>query len=455
MPPRRAAVRFAFVAVSALASCTDAAAPNLPAPSIDQLTQNPTAKTVNGAVDGMFAILRANTTAAADGLGTLGREVARTGPDPRFASEWLIGPLVQGNLALDFGWVNDYAQVLTGVTILDVVPKVADYTAAQREGIRGVTKTFMAMAYVDQLRARDTFGIVLDVDPAGKQLGAFVSRDSGYARVIELLEEAKAHLNAGGSAFPFALPAGFADFNTPPAFVKFNRAIKARVEVYRQQWASALAALGESFIQTPSTGQAAALARGAFNSYLSPESNGLFEATPTNRVVVPAFLDSARKRPDGTLDLRASSKAARFSPALSLNGVTSDVKPTLYVSLQASVPVIRNEELILLRAEANIALGNAAAAIADLNYVRVNAGGLAPLPDNFAGDLVTELLYDRRYSLFFEYGHRWVDMRRYGRLTQLEKMLPTHHIFPIIPLTQVECLPRGNAPKGCVQVSGF
>ena len=35
----------------------------------------------------------------------------------------------------------------------------------------------------------------------------------------------------------------------------------------------------------------------------------------------------------------------------------------------APIPIIKNEELILLRAEANIGLGNRAAAIQDLNFM--------------------------------------------------------------------------------------
>jgi hypothetical protein len=171
-------------------------------------------------------------------------------------------------------------------------------------------------------------------------------------------------------------------------------------------------------------------------------------------VAVPSFLTDAQRRADGTPDLRASSKAQVTPTCLSQSGVTSCVKLTRYASVTADVPIIRNEELILLRAEANIALGDRAAALTDLNYVRVNAGGLAPLPSNHAGNLVDELLYNRRYSLFFEYGHRWVDMRRYGRLDQLEKLLPVHRVFPLLPFPQLECLARGNAPRGCASVSG-
>ena len=141
--------------------------------------------------------------------------------------------------------------------------------------------------------------------------------------------------------------------------------------------------------------------------------------------------------------------------SLSTQGVTSNVRITAYASNTAPVPIIKNEELILLRAEANLNLGNRQAALDDINFVRVNSGGLAPLPAGFSGDLVGELLYNRRYSLFDEYGHRWVDLRRYNRLAELQKALPTHRIFPLVPIPVDECNQRSPAPKGCVQVSGF
>jgi hypothetical protein len=171
-------------------------------------------------------------------------------------------------------------------------------------------------------------------------------------------------------------------------------------------------------------------------------------------VAHPSFLTEAQTQPGGAIDRRASSKAVT-GISLSTQGVSSNLRITAYASNVAGVPIIKNEELILLRAEVQLALGNRAAAIADLNFIRVNSGGLAPLAVDFAGDLVDEILYNRRYSLFYEYGHRWVDMRRYGRLTQLPKALPSHRIFSLVPLPLDECNQRNPQPKGCVQVSGF
>ena len=68
-----------------------------------------------------------------------------------------------------------------------------------------------------------------------------------------------------------------------------------------------------------------------------------------------------------------------------------------------------------------------------------NAAGL----DNYTGgtspaELVAEILYNRRYSLFAEGGHRWIDARRFGILNTLPIDRAgdgTFEQFPI-PLTE-------------------
>jgi hypothetical protein len=278
----------------------------------------------------------------------------------------------------------------------------------------------------------------------------------GYTRAATLLDEARTHLNAAGAAFPFQLTTGFAGFNTPAAFLRFNRAIRARMEAYRARWNDALTALNESFLSTAAT-TAAALATGVYHVYSTAPGdavNPLFDPAPRALVAHPSFLAEAQAQPGGAPDRRASSKAVVGTVSLSTQGVSSNLRITAYATNVAGVPIIKNEELILLRAESQLALGNRAAAIQDLNFIRVNSGGLAPLAPDFSGDLVAEILYNRRYSLFYEYGHRWVDMRRNGRLAQLPKALTNHRIFSLVPLPLDECNQRSPQPNGCVQVSG-
>jgi starch-binding outer membrane protein, SusD/RagB family len=454
---RRMTVAALVSAATLVAGCKEVTVPNFNAPNVDGLLNNPDAGTVNTAVVGLLVGARGSVGTFAQTLGIFGREMYNLDQaDARFVLSWLVEPLTPGGFGVDIGWTNTYRQVLQVETILGAVEKVGNYTTAQKEGVKGFAKTMQALAFWEQLRVRDTFGIVLTVDPTAKQLGEFVTKDAGYTRALALLDEAATHLNNAGAAFSFTLTSGFAGFNTPANFLRVNRALKARMEVERGRFQEALTALSASFIATtPAT--AATLATGVYHVYSTASgdaTNPMFDPAPRALVAHPSFLADAQRRADNSLDLRTS-KVATSTTTLTSQGISSNIRLNVATTNVASVPLIRNEELILLRAEAYIGLGNRAAAIADLNVIRTVAGGLAPLDANFAGNLTDELLYNRRYSLFAEYGHRWADMRRYGRLSQLPKFAPTHRIYPIVPLPSDECNQRKPEPKGCVQVSGI
>jgi hypothetical protein len=74
------------------------------------------------------------------------------------------------------------------------------------------------------------------------------------------------------------------------------------------------------------------------------------------------------------------------------------------------------------------------------------SGGLAPRTDLTAANFVDELLQQRLYSLLFEGGHRWLDMRRHGRIDMLPKDKPTHKIHARFPIPQDEINARMPQP---------
>jgi hypothetical protein len=284
------------------APCKESTVPNFNTPNIDGLLESPDAATVNTTVVGLLVGLRATVGTWATGLGILGREVYNLDPaEPRNVLGYLVGPLEPGGFVADVGWSSSYRDLRTAATILEALEKVPDYTAAQKSATRGFVKTIMAQEYVNQLRVRDTLGIVVDVPADPTVLGAFVTKDSGFKRAAALFDEAKADLAAGGAAFPFTLTSGFTGFNTPATFLRLNRALKARVDVYRSDWATALVTLGESFISTSST-SAAALATGAYHVYSTTSGdalNPLFDAAPRALVAVPSFLTRRSVVPTG------------------------------------------------------------------------------------------------------------------------------------------------------------
>jgi hypothetical protein len=449
------------VAAMTLGACQDVTVPNFNNPNLEQLTNNPTASTVNTAIVGLVISLRDRVPTEASAMGILGKESYNLDQaEPRNVLGYLQGPIEPGGFVQDMSWTAGYRNLRQAAVILAAVDKVQSFTGTQKEGIRGFVKTIMAMELLTQIRIRDVAGIMVDVsaDPAAP-LGAIVGRDAALTRISQLLDEAKTNLQAGGTAFSFPLHSGFTGFNTPATFLPFNRGIKARTEVYRQQWASALTALNESFIDA-TTATAASLAKGVYHVYSTASgdaTNPLFDPTPTRLYVHPSILSGAQTRANGQPDLRLTSKTATGVSRV-VQQVQGTYKFTNYPTSTSSVPVLKNEELILLRAEARYQSGDQAGALTDINFIRVNSGGLAPLAafaDSTA--FVDELLYNRTYSLVFEGGHRWVDYRRYNRLGLLPKINTAinEKTFPYVMFPQDECNQRSPQPQpGCSQVPG-
>lgn len=80
--------------------------------------------------------------------------------------------------------------------------------------------------------------------------------------------------------------------------------------------------------------------------------------------------------------------------------------------------VMRLAELYLIRAEAHARSGNVQAALDDLNKIRNRAG----LPDWTAADvpdIEQAVLDERRRELFSEWGHRWLDLKRFGVIDEV------------------------------------
>jgi hypothetical protein len=152
--------------------------------------------------------------------------------------------------------------------------------------------------------------------------------------------------------------------------------------------------------------------KGVYNTYSTAAGetqNGLADANIYLNPAVKAGIDPLDKR---------NSKIFSVTPK-TLFGVTGSEKSTVNdpTSLSDPIPILKNAELLLLRAQANIELNRLDLATLDINAVRVADGGLAPIaiPANKA-DAITAVLYEKRYSLLGEGAQRLVDLRAYGRL---------------------------------------
>jgi len=81
--------------------------------------------------------------------------------------------------------------------------------------------------------------------------------------------------------------------------------------------------------------------------------------------------------------------------------------------------ILRLTEQYLIRAEARAELGDLDGALADVNVPRVRHGGLAPLAGLDKAGVMAAIERERLVEFFYEWGHRWFDLKRWGRHAKL------------------------------------
>jgi starch-binding outer membrane protein, SusD/RagB family len=383
--------------------------------------------------------------------GSIGREVvyfAKT--ESRFYRE-LQGEIPFDNAGIMYNWYFAFNQTRRRAEILSQsADKSPNLSAAEKAAVKGFAKTVQAHVMLNCLLMNNATGIrttFSDLNSPGDLLkpGCFKTFAEGLAYVKTLATEGAAALDQGGSSFPFRMVAAWAGYNTPSTFKRFNQAVAARIALHAQDWAGVLTALNGSFLDLNGTMNVGP--RFSYSTTAGDATNPIWQAKDeaNNPILVQVNFRTEAEAGDtrvfgnsiadgGTAKIRL-----RAQPTAPTGYPTMDYETQLYATNTTSIPIIRNEELILMYAEAKIRQGGAALAdaVTALDKVRV-AAGLATLaiakPTIVASQsgLTDELLLQRRYGLFME-GHRWFDMRRYSRLASLPKDKPTHQIWAEFP----------------------
>ena len=391
--------------------CEDLEFPDPNAPSTDVAT-------VQTLVTGAEAGMRSSYGLYLREVSSVGRETYYLEPaDPRYTGELLRGPLDPGGFLVYSPWAARYS-VIANCRIL--MTQFADDAGAS-----GFAKTIEAYQLSLVLSMQNENGC--KIAPYNGLESDFVSKAAGWTEVAALLDGGYADLNSAGSSFSFTLSGGFSGFDTPATFAKFNRALRARVAVYMDDWSVALTALDNSFMN-----DAGDMSHGVYHVYSSgqgDQSNGMY-ANPTGSFVRlmahPSYETDAEAG-----DPRFSSKVIERDTEITYDGLTSDLAPTMWAGDYDPVSIIRKEELVLLKAEATIG-GGSGDGLTEINAVRAEHG-LDPVTE---GGL-TRLLHEKRYSLFLE-GHRWVDMRHYGLTADLPLDRDGDEVFISYPKPETE-----------------
>jgi len=406
---------------------------NLNSPTQEDLLKNPTKDQLNNLVTGTESAMRNNIGLYLDDVGVVGREMYRfsTG-DPRYTTD-LLGAsdafLDNNGFYLINTWASRY-RVVRNCNLLIAAAAASDFiTEAERRGYSGFAKTMMAYQLLLNLNMTFDNGIRVDVNDIS-EAAPIENYEQALASIAGILDVAYEDFASGEVAFP--LTSGFAGFSDAEELGRVNRALAARVAVYRKEWQQALTAVDESFFDMNGD-----LASGVYHVFGTGSGDQLNPAFfPRNqsgdvRLAHPSFASDIE-----TNDSRIQ-KALLRNEVASYQGLSSNRDVWVYTSSTAPIPIIRNEELILIHAEANIQMNSLAEGEAALNIIR-NAHGLPDYSGVVSKDaLIDEMLTQRRYSLFFE-GHRWVDVRRYDRLSELPVDRADDNIWVKFPVPVTE-----------------
>lgn len=427
--------------------------PDLNNPGLESLQQNPTDAALIDATQGLMIGARAGHTgqiSTTSHMGILGREsLVFDNSDPRYIDEILAGTLNAGNGAFGgFGWAPRYANLRNASIVLNATDVLQSQVLGpeEKDAIRGFTHTIMALDFYWVAMLRWTNGGVIDVNRTFSEgPGALVPLPEVLDEVERLLDLADTELAGASEIFPFQISSGFEGFDTPETFRMFNRALKARVNVLRGDHASALTDLQATWVS-----QGMPLEMGVyhvFSTNAGDATNGLFQGASPQIVAHPTLRDFVQQQSDGSPDDRFQRKTETLEdPLTDPRGVSSDLRFTHYPSLSSPLPIIRNEELLLLRAEARWFTGDVAGALSDLNHVRTTSGGLDAIavPPTTDAEFIDMLTYERLFSLLFEGGHRWIDARRFDFFDALPRDRSTDQVPAAFPIPRNECIARGQ-----------
>jgi len=401
---------------------------NLNSPTVEQFLGDATQSELNNLVSGAQSGMRNNIALYLDDVGTLGREGYRfSNSEPRYVTDLLganEGTLSSSNFYITNPWASRYRVVKNCNILMQSVTNSTHVTDAEKAGYNGFARTIKAYQLLLNLNLTDSNGIRIDVANPDK-IGPIVGYDEALTAIASILDSAKNDLASADVDFPLA---GFDGLNDAAGLLKVNRALASRVAVYRRKWDDALTALNASFFNL--NGDFDLGVNHVFTTGSGDQINPAF--IPQNlsgeiRVAHPSYAADIE-----TGDDRIGKATLRNSTA-SLNGLSSNRDVWVYTSSTADMPIIRNEELILIYAEVQIQKNNLADAVTALNIIRKGhklndySGAVTQAA------LINEMLKQRRYSLFYE-GHRWIDMRRYNRLTQLPLDRPADNVWTQFPL---------------------
>jgi hypothetical protein len=472
-----------------------------PRQSIDADGALTTPDAMNAALNSVYSKLRSarlygrDLLALSDALADVGLTTSNSG---RLIGENTNQP---GSHFQSGFWQNSYYAINEANLILDGISKVEGASAAQIARWEGEAKFLRGLYYFDLVKVYSYMptaiyepgvigqGGIPVVTEGVISSGVALSRqtprstiDEVYAQIYKDLEDAKRLLGTGrGVQYGSGAAAS---------------ALLSRVALYRGDWAKVVAESTTALASSVGTVLSGSAYVNGWRAPVNPES--MFEVrfalaeesigvNESLQSTYTALLNLTNKNSQGgwgdfipnasvralfglsalqigtpatdnnnwDVNRNADVRALLFTTGNTVRGAGRQIELTKFMSKSGfayadNVPVIRKSEMHLNRAEANYQLKNESAALTELNAFKALRG----LPAvTLSGNALLEEILLERLKEFIGEGHRFFDLKRYGR--GIVKTTPVVNlafddfkILPPIPQREVDGNPNLKQNKG-------
>ena len=343
-------------------------------------------------------------------------------------------------------WSAIYVSINRANNVIAKIPPVTDplFTTALKNQYLGEAKFIRALCYFDL--ARGWGGVQLVLDPTG-------SIDNIPARTRSSLADTYAQILSDLTDAEALLPVG-APINRIRVTQETVWALRARVHLYKQEWAladqyaSKLISSPNYKLVSPFSSWFAGNVIGTQESIFELEFSAQNPSTIRAQMQHPSRGGTYRYAPtDAFVQILRDKNVAGGRRALIDSVTQSGITQwfgNLYYRNPATDPayILRIAEMYLIRAEARAHTADLSGSLDDLNEIRKRAG--IPISTSATEeDLLLDIENERRLEFALE-PHRWYDLVRTGRakvvlegLSSATKVDSWENVFPI-PNLQIQ-----------------
>jgi len=339
-------------------------------------------------------------------------------------------------------WNPFYRQIFLCNDAIDGLNKSTKLSPAIKQQLLGEAKFIRAFYYFYLANFFGDVPLALSTDPQINTNLFCSPKDKVYEQVIVDLKEAEELLSS--NYLDVTLAATTTERVRPTQWAA--SALLARVYLYKGDWAKAeekastvinnnslfgpLPALNNAFLKNsreaiwqlqptelnlntsdgntfiiPSTGPSF-----QFPVYLSKQLLNSFEPSD-NRAVMGNWVNKV------VFNVGAGKDSVYFAYKYKKDAIASGTVSSPG-DMSEYFMMLRLGEQYLIRAEARTHLNKITEAQTDLNAIRTRAGlGITSADDQ--ASLLTAILEERRHELFCELGHRWLDLKRTGKIDEV------------------------------------